>query len=105
MPYKPTTNLKLYYSITELAEELGVLTSELRYYEAEGVIPPADVSGRKNNYVGRKWTSKHADEIREVFEAAKTEYYTLHGLRNRVYKSIPDEVVRFEKRPKKNITK
>ncbi len=86
MPYKPNTNLKLYYSISELADELGVNTSELRFYEAQGVIPVADVSGAKNT-VGRKWNSKHADEIREVFEAASTEYYTLKGLRERVYKN------------------
>ena len=75
--YKDFKITKQYYTISELAKELKIHTSQLRFYEQVGVIK---ASGRTRRGE-RKYKKENADRIRLVIRCARSKYYTLNGLR------------------------
>ncbi len=68
---------KLYYSIGEVAELLGVETHVLRYWENE--FPR--FAPRKNSAGRRIYTEKDLFFARRIFDLLRVEKYTLEGAR------------------------
>lgn len=62
------SNGKLYYSITEVAEQFGINASRLRFYEKE--FP--SLSPKKNKSGDRIYTQANIEHIREIFDLVET---------------------------------
>ncbi len=68
---------KLYYSIGEVSELLGVESHVLRYWEAE--FP--QFAPRKNSAGRRIYTEEDLIFARRIFDLLRVEKYTLEGAR------------------------
>ena len=84
MPWKEKSVTKLYWSIGEVADELGVNTSLIRYWEKEfNTIKP-----KRTGKGDRSYTQKDIDQLRRIQHLVKEQGFTLQGakeqLRNRV---------------------
>ena len=77
MAYKPDKDLKLYYSIHEVAEMFGVTETLLRYWEKE--FP--NIHPKKANRNIRQYTKEDIEEVRSVFHLVKEKGMTLEGAR------------------------
>lgn len=78
MPYKEKEIEKRYYSIGEVAEELGVATSLIRFWEGEfDIIKP-----KKNRKGNRQFTKIDIDNVKLIFHLVKERGYTLQGARD-----------------------
>lgn len=69
---------KLYYSISEVAEQLGVNNSLIRYWEAE--FP--SLKPRKNRRGDRLFTQKDIDELEIIYTLVKKKGFTLQGAKS-----------------------
>lgn len=79
MALNPNKDLKLYYSISEVAEKFGVTETLLRYWEKEFPnIKPAKSSGRG----ARQYTKDDIEQIRLVYHLVKEKGMTLQGARD-----------------------
>ena len=68
-------NLKLYYSIKEVAQMMGVNESMLRYWEKEfDMIKP-----RKNKKGNRLFTQRDVRYVHIIYQLLKVKGYTLAG--------------------------
>lgn len=77
MPYKEKEIEKRYYSIGEVAEELGVATSLIRFWEGEfDIIKP-----KKNRKGNRQFTKTDIDNVKLIYHLVKEKGYTLQGAR------------------------
>ena len=77
MPYKEKTIEKKYYSIGEVAEQFGVATSLIRFWESEfDIIKP-----KKNRKGNRQFTRTDIDNVRLIYHLVKEKGYTLSGAR------------------------
>ena len=66
---------KLYYSIGEVAELLGVNASLIRFWEKEfDAIKP-----KKNAKGNRKFTPKDIETLKRIYDLVKVKGYTLEG--------------------------
>jgi DNA-binding transcriptional MerR regulator len=66
---------KLYYTISEVSEILGITKSQIRYWENEfDTIKPL-----KNARGDRKFTVQNIDQIRVIFHLVKEKGFTLEG--------------------------
>ncbi|MBP6389859.1 MAG: MerR family transcriptional regulator [Flavobacteriales bacterium] len=75
MPYKERTVEKLYHSIGEVAERLGVNTSLIRYWEKEfGTLRP-----RRNGKGDRLYTMKDIAQLERIHHLVKEKGFTLNG--------------------------
>ena len=75
MPYKERTVEKLYHSIGEVAERLGVNTSLIRYWEKEfGTLRP-----RRNGKGDRLYTMKDIAQLERIHHLVKEKGFTLSG--------------------------
>lgn len=80
MPLKPKTIGKLYWTIGEVAEELGVNTSSIRFWEKEfGTIIP-----KRTNRGDRLYTTKEIDQLRTIQRLVKEEGFTLNGAKSQM---------------------
>lgn len=80
MPYKEKEIEKRYYSIGEVAEELGVATSLIRFWEGEfDIIKP-----KKNRKGNRQFTKVDIDNVKLIYHLVKERGYTLQGARDLV---------------------
>lgn len=80
MPYKERTIGKLYRTIGEVATELGVNASLIRYWEKEfGTVRP-----RRNGKGDRLYTEKEIDQLRRIHHLVKTQGFTLQGAKERL---------------------
>ncbi|MCS6991467.1 MAG: MerR family transcriptional regulator [Chitinophagales bacterium] len=71
---------KYYYSITEVAEILGVSASTLRFWEKSiGIIHT-----RKNSRGDRRYTKKDIERLQTIKHLLQEEGYTLAGVRKRL---------------------
>jgi len=92
MPYKEKTIEKLFWSIGEVAEELGVNTSLIRYWEKEfGTIKP-----KRTGRGDRLYTSKDIDLLRRIHHLVKDRGFTLQGAREALRRSEPPPQDRIE---------
>jgi DNA-binding transcriptional MerR regulator len=80
MSYNPNKNLKLYYSIKEVADVFGVNESLLRYWEQE--FP--QIRPHKSPKGNRQYTQENIEEIRLVYHLVKEKGLTLDGARKRI---------------------
>ena len=78
MAYNANKDLKLYYSIGEVAAQFGVAESFLRYWEKELSF----ISPKKTGRGIRQYTQNDIDNIRVVFHLVKEKGMTIEGARN-----------------------
>ena len=73
MPLKEKTIGKLYWTIGEVAEQLGVNTSLLRYWEKEfGTLRP-----KRTNKGDRLYTQEDINTVRTIHELLKDRGFTI----------------------------
>lgn len=75
MALKQNKDLKLYYSIKEVATEIGVSESTLRYWESEF----KQISPRKGTNNVRQYTKEDIKIVRMVYHLVKERGLTLAG--------------------------
>jgi DNA-binding transcriptional MerR regulator len=74
------------YSLDELAREADVTQRTIRYYIAEGLLPPPDSAGRNARY-----TSEHLDRLR-LIGRWKEAYLPLKEIRTRIAAMSPEQI-------------
>ena len=77
---KTTEDLKRYYSIGEVANELGVNTSLIRFWENEF----AHIKPNKNSRGDRRFTKDNIAQLREVYHLVRERGFTLEGARKEI---------------------
>ena len=81
MAYNANKDLKLYYSISEVARMFDVNESLLRYWEKEfpTIIPPKKAGGNI-----RQYRKEDIENIRLVYHLVKEKGMTLQGAKQRL---------------------
>lgn len=78
MPYKEKVIEKKYYSIGEVAEQLDVATSLIRFWESEfDIIKP-----KKNRKGNRQFTKEDIENVKLIFHLVKERGFTLQGAKD-----------------------
>ena len=78
MPYKEKVIEKKYYSIGEVAEQLDVATSLIRFWESEfDIIKP-----KKNRKGNRQFTWEDIENVKLIYHLVKERGYTLQGAKD-----------------------
>ena len=80
MAYNPNKELKLYYSIGEVAKMFDVTESSLRYWEKEFPI----ISPKKAGWNGRHYRKDDIETIRLVYQLVKEKGMTLQGAKHKL---------------------
>ena len=84
MAYNPNKELKLYYSIGEVAKMFDVNESLLRYWEKEfPIISPKKAGGNV-----RQYRKEDIENIRLVYHLVKEKGMTLQGAKQVMYVSV-----------------
>jgi DNA-binding transcriptional MerR regulator len=78
---------KLYYSIGEVADMLGVATSVIRYWESE--IP--SICPSKNSKGERRYTPKDIHKLESVFHLIKERGFTIEGAKKELQSQKADD--------------
>ena len=85
MPYKDKPIEKRYFTIGEVAKELGVATSLIRFWETQfDIIQP-----KKNKKGNRRYTQDDLKKVKLVYHLVKEKGYTLQGAQDHIRKN-PD---------------
>jgi len=92
MPYKPNKNLKLYYSIGEVAEMFGVNESLLRFWEKE--FP--QISPKKTSHGTRQYTKEDVETVKLIYHLVKEKGMTLPGARQRLTDNKGEAIKNYE---------
>lgn len=80
MPLKEKTIERVYWTIGEVAEQLGVNASVLRYWEKEfGMLRP-----KRTGKGDRLYTRDDIAKVREIHRLLKDEGFTIQGARDRL---------------------
>ena len=79
--------MKLYYSITEVAQMLGVNTSHLRFLE--GQFP--ELKPVKNKRGVRSYQEKDVELLRRILHLTKDQKFTLEGAHDQLKESQRQE--------------
>ena len=83
MPYKEKPIIKKYFTIGEVAKELGVATSLIRFWETQfDFIRP-----KKNAKGNRKYTQEDLKKLKLVYHLVKEKGYTLQGAQEHIKQS------------------
>lgn len=86
MPYKEKTVEKLYWTIGEVAGELDVNASLIRYWEKEfGMIRP-----KRTGRGDRLYQRKDIDLLKRIQHLVKEQGFTLQGAREQLRKGSQD---------------
>lgn len=81
MAYNPNKELKkMYYSIKEVSEMLGIPDSTLRYWEKEF----KEIHPKKNSKGIRRYTESDIEQIRKVNHLVKEKSLTIKGAKSRM---------------------
>ncbi|MFT7033922.1 MAG: DNA-binding transcriptional MerR regulator [Cyclobacteriaceae bacterium] len=84
VPYKEKEIEKRYYTIGELADDLGVATSLIRFWESEfDIIKP-----KKNRKGNRQFTKEDVKNVKLIYHLVKEKGYTLNGAREFVKNDV-----------------
>lgn len=78
VPYKEKEIEKRYYTIGEVADDLGVATSLIRFWETEFDV----ISPKKNRKGNRQFTKDDIRKIKLIYHLVKEKGYTLNGARD-----------------------
>lgn len=82
MPFKNYDSLKLYYSIGEAADILGVNTSLIRFWEKEfDILKP-----KKNKKGNRQFTKDDIENLKIIYHLVKERGFTLQGAKEKIKK-------------------
>ena len=81
MPLNPDKNLKLYYSIKEVAAMIGVNESTLRYWETE--LPQLTPQTQSITKV-RQYTEKDIELLRSIYTLVKVRGFKLAAARKMI---------------------
>lgn len=92
MSEKSVPAKKMYYSISEVSDMLGVPASTLRYWEKE--LPT--VSPRKSQGGTRKYSATDIEELRLVYRLVKDEGHTIDGVKRLLRRRRGTEVSKQE---------
>lgn len=80
MPYKERTVDKLYWTIGEVAGQLGVNTSLIRYWEKEfGSLRP-----KRSGKGDRLFTKKEIEQLQRIQHLVKEKGFTLQGAKEQL---------------------
>jgi len=80
MPYKEKPIVKKYFTIGEVAKELGVATSLIRFWESQfDFIRP-----KKNSKGNRKFTQEDLKKLKLVYHLVKEKGFTLSGAQEHI---------------------
>lgn len=80
MSEKLYDSLKLYYSIGEAADILGVNTSLIRFWEKEfDILKP-----KKNKKGNRQFTKDDIENLKIIFHLVKERGFTLQGAKEKI---------------------
>jgi DNA-binding transcriptional MerR regulator len=77
---KSDDDLKRYYSIGEVAKQLDVNTSLIRFWENEF----AHIKPNKNSRGDRRFTKENIRQLREVYHLVRERGFTLEGARREI---------------------
>ncbi len=77
---KSDDDLKLYYSIGEVAERLGVNASQLRFWETEF----KHIKPNKNSRGERRFTKDNIRQLEEIEYLLKERGFTIEGARKEI---------------------
>ncbi|MBK7383438.1 MAG: MerR family transcriptional regulator [Flavobacteriales bacterium] len=78
MPLKPKTIEKIYWTIGEVAAELGVKNSSIRFWEKEiGTVNP-----KRTGKGDRLYNRKEIDQLKTIQHLLKDKGFTLSGAKN-----------------------
>ena len=92
MPVKELENLKLYYSIGEVATMFNVNTSLIRFWEKEfDILKP-----KKNKKGNRLFTQQDVDNLKLIFHLVKERGFTLEGAKKKIKENKNDVVDTFQ---------
>lgn len=84
MPYKEKTVEKLYWSIGEVASELDVNASLIRYWEKEfGMVKP-----KRTGRGDRLYTRKDIELLKRIKHLVKQQGFTLNGAREAMKRNV-----------------
>lgn len=87
MPLKEKTIERMYWTIGEVADTLGVNTSLLRYWEKEfGTLRP-----KRTNKGDRLYTKDDIEQLRRIQHLVKEKGFTLQGAKGQLRKPGPKE--------------
>lgn len=78
MPYKEKEIEKRYFTIGEVARDLGVATSLIRFWEREFPI----IKPKKNRKGNRQFTQQDLKNVKLIYHLVKEKGYTLQGARD-----------------------
>ncbi|MCC8187238.1 MAG: MerR family transcriptional regulator [Bacteroides sp.] len=92
MTYNPQKELKLYYSIGEVARMFQVNESLLRFWEKE--FP--QITPRKNTKGTRQYRQEDIEVIRLIYHLVKERGMTLEGARRKLKDNKESTVRNFE---------
>ena len=94
MPYKEKPIERVYWSIGELAFELDVATSAIRFWEGEGLLPKPKrfTKGAKPE---RRYNTNEALQVRKMKILLVFCGYTIFGARKVLERHILDDVLRL----------
>ncbi len=80
MPYKEFEDVKLYYSISEVADMFKVNASLIRFWEKEfDIIKPA-----RNKKGNRMFTKEDLENFKLIFHLVKERGFTLDGAKTKL---------------------
>jgi DNA-binding transcriptional MerR regulator len=74
------------YTISELAEAAGATARTVRFYTAEGLLPPPDARGRYALY-----SNEHLDRLR-LIDRLKDAHQPLNAIRLRLERLTPEDI-------------
>jgi DNA-binding transcriptional MerR regulator len=77
------------FSISELADEAGVTPRTIRFYTAEGLLPPPDTRGRYARY-----DESHLNRLR-LIQQLKEAFLPLHAIRARLDQIDDEDIARL----------
>ena len=80
MSYKEKEIEKKYFSIGEVAKQLDVAASQIRFWEGEFDI----INPRKNRNGKRQFTREDIDKVKLVYHLVKEKGYTLQGAKDKL---------------------
>ncbi len=89
MPYKEKEIEKLYYTIGEVSDMLGLNASQIRYWEVEfDALKP-----RKDRGGNRTYTKDDIEIIRMIHHLVKEKGFTIEGAKSKI-KNGNDETIK-----------
>jgi DNA-binding transcriptional MerR regulator len=88
LPYKETEQIKLYYTIGEVAQLFNVNASLIRFWEKEfDVLNP-----KKNKKGNRLFTQEDVENLRIIYHLVKERGFTLQGAKSKLKENKTDVV-------------